>query len=288
MRNLIAITGANGQLGSTIIDHLLNLVSNDRIIPIVRDQEKSQSFKERGMSVRIADYADLRSYLKVLEGVKVLIQISTTSVGEQGIKEEANVVGAAKAHGVEHIIYTSSLAPSLNHEFQGATQAYATESEIKLSQIPYTFFRNSLYMEVIPRLVDPSCLQEGILPYPASNGRISFVSSVDIAEAIAKVVAHPERHKNQAYEITGSQSFTFNELADKLQKEKNRVFQYVDISIDEYQDSLNKYEIPRPVIKFLSSMAKGIQKDEFALVTNTLEELLERKPTDLNQYLKSL
>lgn len=285
---MIAITGANGQLGSLIIDHLPKSISPGTILPVVREQDKGLPFKKKGMEVRVANYADLRSYLKALEGVKVLIQISTTSVGEQGIKEEMNVVSAAKANGVEHILYTSSLAPSLNHQFQGATQAYSTESEIKLSQIPYTFFRNSLYMEVIPRLVDPTCLEKGILPYPAGNGRISFVSRADIAETIARVAIHAEDHKNQAYEITGLQSFTFSELADQLQKVKPRTFKYLDISIGEYQDTLRQYQIPEPTIEFLSSMAAGIQKDEFALVTNTLEELLERKPTMLHQYLKSL
>jgi NAD(P)H dehydrogenase (quinone) len=283
---MIAITGANGKLGTAVIHHLLQHLPPQQIVAIVRDPVKVQHLSHTGIQVRKAGYDDKPSLQTALQGADQLLQISTTSIGQQGIEQEQNVVLAAKEQGVKHIIYTSSVAPQCNAFFLPTQQALETEQAIVASGIPYTFFRNSLYMETIPELIG-NALQEGAIYYPAGNGKVSFVSRQDIAAALAKVICSAG-HDNKIYEITGAAAYAFYDIAAMLPALKEAPVQYVDTPPDTYRDALTSFHLQEEIVNLLLSMAAGIRAGEFSLTTGTLELLLRRKPISLMDYLKSI
>ena len=53
---MIAVTGANGQLGQLVVDALLKKLPASHIVATVRSAEKGQALEARGVQVRIADY----------------------------------------------------------------------------------------------------------------------------------------------------------------------------------------------------------------------------------------
>jgi NAD(P)H dehydrogenase (quinone) len=281
---MIAITGANGHLGRAILRHLLKTVQPSETLAIVRQPEKLDDFKNAGIGIRAADYENPDSLNDAFRGVEKLLQISTTGIRETGARHEQNVVNAAQEQGVKHIVYTSSLRPHRNALFVGTKQAFGTEEAILRAGIPYTFFRNSLYMETIPDLIG-SALKTGQLFYPAGAQRISFVSREDIAEAISGVLTS-SGHENRRYEITGGQSWSFEDIAHILQNENGSSVQYTDIPLETFEAELAGLHLPEDVSALLVSLARGIGAGEYAFSDNTLELLLGRKPLSLPAYLK--
>ncbi|MEM9857423.1 MAG: SDR family oxidoreductase [Bacteroidota bacterium] len=282
---MIAITGASGNLGQSTIKFLLKKIEPSKIVAIVRDPKKLNDLMDTGIETRKADYDDFESLKAALKGVGKLLQISTTSVGQEAIKQESNVVQAAIENQINHIIYTSSLQPKSTALFQATYQALETEDAIKNSGMAYTFFRNSLYMEAIPQLFG-NALKDGRINYPGGKGEISFVSREDIAEALS-IVLTEEGHANQVYEITGQRSYTFMDLTSVLTETKGRSFKYESISLDTYHAKLAGYHLPEVVIDLLVSMARGIQENEFAYFDDTLQRILGRDPLSLKRYLES-
>ncbi|WP_426330153.1 NmrA family NAD(P)-binding protein [Pedobacter sp. R-06] len=282
---MIAITGANGNLGRATIDFLLQKVKANNITAIVRNPQRASSLEELGVNIRIADYNDSYALENAFKGVDHLVQISTTSIGQKGIDQENSTVTSAIKAGVSHIIYTSSVKPSSKAHFIAARQSIETENTIMSSQLSYTFFRNSLYMEALPALLG-SMVDEGVINYPAGKGKISFVSRMDIAEAIGKVALSPENHKNAIYEITGSHAYTFSELAEVINSVKKNGTAFCDIPLNDYREELEQYQVPAEVIDLLVSMAKGISSNEFSFVDEKLKTLLDRDPVTLNTYLR--
>lgn len=279
---MIAITGANGNLGKATIQFLLQKVAPTNIIAIVRNRETVNYFKEQGIIIREADYNDTEALNQALKDVSILLQVSTKEMGEIGSQQEKNVVFAAKEQGVNHIVYTSSLSPKSNAKFLATQLAFSTEKEIMKSGIHYTFFRNSMYMEAIPELIG-NALQTNEIRYPSGSGNVSFVSRNDIAEAIANVLSE-NSHQNRTFEITGYSSYTFDELARMI----SAGMKHIDISDTVFKEELKSYGMPVEVVDLLVSMANGIKSGEFSYIHNTLEKLLGRKPLDLKDYLKSL
>lgn len=283
---MIAITGANGNLGRAIMQHLQKTTSLDKIVAIVRNDKKLADLVPTGLKIRVADYDDPGSLASALTGVTKLLQISTTSIGQQGITHELNVVQAAITQNVKHIVYTSSLDPKENACFLAARQSLHTENAIVRAGLNYTFFRNSLYMEVIPQLIG-NPLNDGKIYYPGGSGRVSFVSRNDIAEALSHVLMH-DGYENKTLEITGSKAYSFAELAGMLSLTKGFEFHYSDMEEMQFEKTLRTLRLPEEVVQLLISMSKGIREGEFERTESTLEDILQRKPTLLTDYLKEL
>lgn len=261
-------------------------ITPENIVAIVRDPEKVKALAQFGVVMRKADYNDCHSLITAFQGVKRVLQISTTSIGEDGVRQELNVVNAAIENRIDQIIYTSTVQPKKNAHFLAVHQSIKTENAVKASAINYTFFRNSLYMESIPGLIG-NALSDGRINYPAQNGKVSFVSRTDIAEALS-IVLSGHGHLNKAYEITGSAAHEFADIATILSKKRGRPFEYNSISLGAYADDLRSFQLPEPAIELLTSMAAGIQNGEFSYVDHALTSILNRPPRTLENYLESL
>lgn len=280
---MIAITGASGHLGKVTIQFLLQNIEPAKIAAIVRNPETVNDFKKQGVIIRQADYNDYNTLKKAFKNAEKVLQISTIGVDtETAKKQEQNVVTAMAENNVKHIVYTSMVQARPNPVFQGTETQYNTEELIKATKIPYTFFRNSMYMEAIPELIG-NAFDTNEIRYPAGSGRVSFVSRTDIAEAIANVL-NEHSHQNQTYEITGNRAYTFDELAKLIH---NKI-KYIDVADTDFKEELISHQIPLVVVDLLVSMARGIKAGEFSYTSNTLEKLLARKPLSLNAYIKKL
>ncbi|AIM36920.1 hypothetical protein KO02_09605 [Sphingobacterium sp. ML3W] len=284
---MIAITGANGNLGRATIQFLLQEVAPTDIVAIVRNPETINDFREQGIIVRQADYNDYDTLLQAFKGVENALHISTIGVDVKTAKrQEKNVVTALVECNVKRIVYTSMVQTQANSIFEGTKTSYETEELIKETKIPYSFFRNSMYMEAIPELIGDA-LQTGEIRYPSGEGKISFVSRADIAEAIANVLTE-STHDNQIYEITGNKAYSFAELSQLIHTEKGITIQHTDISEELFRKELTSYQMPVEVVDLLVSMANGIKSGEFSYIDNTIEKLLGRRSLDLNGYIKGL
>ena len=281
---MIAITGANGHLGKATMKCLLKKISGKNIIAIVRDPSKLSEFKDAGIIVRKADYEDIISLNEALKGIDTLLQISTTSMGERGIGQELNVVEAAKRQGIRHIVYTSGLKPDNEAHFLAVKQCLRTEQAILDSGMVYSILRNSLYMETIPLFMG-NAVEEGGFYLSAGKGKVSFVSREDIAEALCTVLTG-NGHQNRIYEITGSDSFGFDDIAALLSKNQAKRVAYVDVPEEVLREELLKSGMPEEEVGWFLSLIESIKHNEFAHVEDTLERLIQRKPQTLQDYLK--
>lgn len=283
---MIAITGANGNLGKATLSFLLRKTNPENIIAVVRDAAKMKDYAHTGIQIRVADYNDPASLHKAFERADKVLQVSSANYGEQATKEEHNVVQAAAKQGVKHIVYTSTLKPDDQAHFWAARTCLQTEKAIQASGMDYTIFRNSMYFETVPLFIG-SAIEDGQLFYPGGNGKVSFAYRPDIAEALSNVLTL-EGHRNKVYNITGSTAYSFGDIAGLLQSAKGFQSQYTDIPTEAYREELVKYEMPEGEIDFYISMANSIKAGEFSHADDTLEQLLNRKRFGMEEYLRSI
>jgi NAD(P)H dehydrogenase (quinone) len=113
-RAMYLVTGASGQLGQAVINHLLttyNVPANE-IIAASCGLDKLAGPKAKGVELRSADFNDEAGLAKVFAGVKRVLLISTNEL-EPGarIKQHLNAIRAAEKAGIEHVLYTSMPKP---------------------------------------------------------------------------------------------------------------------------------------------------------------------------------
>lgn len=281
---MIAITGASGHLGKATLEFLTDKISPSTLVAIVRDPQKASDLTKQGVQVRQGDYDDPASLVASLEGVDKLVLVSSSVTGEERVRQHANVINAAKEAGVKHVFYTSAPSPSPTALFAPAIDHFHTENLLKESGLTYTFFRNNLYLDILPMVIG-SATESGQLPFPAGNGKVSFVLRADIAEGLANALIS-EGHENKTYEIGAPTAWSFVAIADVL-SQAGKAVEYVDIPGSAYEAELSKH-LPVPMVKMLTGMAEGIKQGDFNQPDPTLEKLLGRSPVSLPQFLQSL
>jgi NAD(P)H dehydrogenase (quinone) len=283
---MIAITGASGNLGKATLFFLLKAASASDIVAVVRDPSKMDELSSSGIQIRKGDYEDTESMEKAFSGCDTIMQVSSAVYGEQADRQEQNVVNAAAASGVERIVYVSTLNPGGEKHFRAAATCGATENSIRDTGIQYSFFRNSMYMETIP-LFTGNALSDGKIYYPAGEGKISYASRIDIAEALAGELLR-KRSGNEVFHITGSIAAGFDTIAALLRSEKSLPGEYIDIPDEAFAEVLADAGMGEEEINFYISMSHSIKADEFAGVHNDLENLLGRRPKTLKEYIREL
>jgi NAD(P)H dehydrogenase (quinone) len=280
----IAITGASAKLGRATLQALSGRnVPSGSVFPVMRDPSKGADLAAQGLQVRRGDYTDPASLEAAFKGVDRLLFISTSVVGEERMLHHRNVVAAARRAGVGHIVYTSVIKPSADAKFAASPGHFHTEALIRDSGIPHTFFRNNLYLDIIPFLFG-SATQTGVLTHCAGPGRIGFIARDDIAQAAAAVLT--TARPNQSYAITTSRpAYGFDEVAAALGKSAGKTVRYNSVSADEFRRALEAAGVPPAGAAMAVAVGEATRAGEFDASSPDLEQLLGRPPVSLEQFL---
>ncbi|MNK52710.1 Quinone oxidoreductase 2 [compost metagenome] len=282
---MILVTGASGNLGTSVIENLLKQVPASEIAGLFRNPDKAKTFSEQGINVRIGDYENKALLTKAFYGIDKLLLISSS--GNDALTAHKNAIDAAKEVGVKHIYYTSgALNTNVSHSQLGPlADAYlTTENYIKASGMTYTIFQNALYAETIPFFVGEKVLETGIY-LPAGNSKASFATRGDMAEAIANVIAS-DGHDNKTYVTSALPSYSFTEIAGILSELSGKKVSYTNAEPNDYENRLRAANVDEESIWYLSLLTAIIKNNEYDIASSDLEQLLGRKPTDLKTYLK--
>lgn len=282
---MIMITGAAGHLGTAVINHLLTKIARDQIIALVRTVDKGKSLENKGLEVRIGDYADKSSMEKVFQGITKLLLVSSNS--KEAFAEHRNVIDAAKHAGISQIYYTSGARNENVPESKLGPLTDAcvtTENYIIKSGLPYTIFQNGLYAETLPFFIGYDVVNTGIF-FPAGEGRASFAKRDEMGKAIANVLA-TNGHHNKIYQLTGALSYSFSEIAELLSEFSGKQIPYQSPDPKDYEAQLKDYGVSKMDIWYSALLASIIRNDEYNVVSSDLELLLGSRPTDLEIYLE--
>lgn len=284
---MILITGATGYLGNATIGSLLEKgVLANKIIALVRDENKAGNLSEKGIQLKIGNYNDYNSLVDALDGVDKLFLISSNDVAADTLLQHKKVINAAKKNGVRHIVYISQeIKDDETTAIPFVIQVHrATTEYIKEAGIAYTIFNDSLYADSIGKFAGDGFLENGIF-FPAGDGKVPFIPRTDIGEAAA-VVLTTSGHENNTYAITANDAYSFEDIAGFLPDLTGKKVTYLKPDLNTYTEVLGKAGIPKEVVGFLGAFSIAIKNGEFDTQRSDLEKLLGRKPMELKEFLK--
>lgn len=274
----ITITAATGQLGRLVVDALLERgVEPQQIVAAVRTPAKAEDLAAKGVQVREADYERPETLGAAFAGTDRLLLISSNEVGKRGV-QHANAIEAAKAAGVGSIAYTSVIKADSSGILL-AGEHLATERLIRDSGLPFTFLRNSWYLEnyTAPAQL-AGTVERGVLLGAAGDGRVAAATRADYAAAAAAVLTG-DGHQNQVYELGGDERFTLSELAATISTVAGKPVRYQDLPQAEYAKALLEAGVPAVGAEVLSDSDAGIARGELDTDSGDLRRLIGRPTT---------
>lgn len=286
----ILITGATGHLGGLVINSLLEKgIKANEISALVRNAEKAEALKNKGIILKIGDYNDYASLVEAFKGTDKLLFVSGSDLTSR-LSQHENVVKAAKEAGVKHVVYTSFQRRNETETSPLGLLAKShldTEKWLKESGLDYTILKNNLYMDYIPSFIGDKVLETATIYLPAGNGKVSAALRSEFAEATANILASPG-HENKSYDFTNVEAYSYGEVAKYISEITGKNIQYVSPGVDEFTQTLTNAGVPAEAIGVLSSFSVAQKQGDLDLTSSDLENLLGRKPTTLKTFLETV
>ncbi|EAR4437517.1 SDR family oxidoreductase [Salmonella enterica] len=280
---MIAITGATGQLGQHVIENLLKTTPASHLVAIVRNPKKAAPLSQRGIAVRLADYANEAALTTALQGVDKLLLISSSEVGQR-TAQHRNVIQAAITAKVKFIAYTSLLHADKS-PLALADEHIETEKMLAESGIPHTLLRNGWYTENYLASV-PAALKHGVFIGAAGEGKIASAMRADYAAA-ARVISE-EGHAGNVYELAGDDAWTLSQLVDELTHQSGKKIVYQNLSEVDFAAALKGAGLPDGLAYMLANSDVGAAKGGLFDNSHTLRKLIGRPTTMLTESLRSV
>ena len=283
----IVITGATGELGSLVVQHLLKKVPASEIVVSVRNPEKASALTEQGIEVRYGDYDEPTSLQKAFTGAEKLLLISSSSFDDIArVRQHASAIEAAKKAGVSRIVYTGVAYA----EQVGLTLAQvhqATEHALRTTGIPYTVLRNAFYTHLFVNPGLKAAIERGELVTSTGSGKLNTATRSDFALAAATVLTE-EGHENKIYELTASQPWSFDELAQLLSQASGKRVTHRSIPESEIGAELKQSGMPEGFIPFQIMIYRTIANGEFASTSEDLRKLIGSAFTPIEASVREL
>lgn len=283
---MVLITGATGNLGSSVIDQLLKITAPDKFVALARNEEKASSLKIKGVEVRMGNFDDPASLETAFAGIEKLVLISTME--QNRFEQHKNVVDAALKTDIKHIVYTGLGIRDIqtSHVKDLMIDHFQTEDYIKEKGLTYTFLRNTMYADAIPLIAGEKIVEQGIF-LPSGDGKVPYALRREMGEATANLLFQ-DGHENKTYDITGSNVYSYHDIANGLQAITGKEIQYINADADAFHDILKEAGVPDFPIYLLSGTVADIKNHQYEIKSDILEKLLGRPTAPLNEFLKEV
>lgn len=277
----ILVTGASGHLGRLVIERLLarGAAASD-VVAGARTPDKVAGLGVRAVEL---DYDRPETVAAALEGVDRVVLVSSSEVGKRSAQHRT-VVDAAKAAGVELLVYTS-LFHATESPLPLAAEHIETEQLIAASGIPAAILRNDWYSENYAGDAERA-RETGEIASSTGDGRVSSASRVDYADAAAAVVL-ADGHAGKVYELAGDTAWNFDELAAAIGEVIGREVAYRRLTTEEHIAALEAAGLDAGTAGFVAALDAGIAAGALESSDRTLSELIGRPTTPLVDALRA-
>lgn len=280
---MIVVTGANGKLGTLVIQGLLKAVPPDQIVAAVRSPEKADALHALGVQVRKADYTQPETLRTALEGAEKVLLISGTDLGNR-VPQHRAVIDAARAAGVKLLAYTSLLRAATS-TLNLAKEHKATEEYLQASGVPFVVLGNGWYLENHTENLAPA-LEHGAILGSAGEGRFAAASRKDYADAAVTVLT-TEGHAGRIYDLAGDESYTKAELAAEVSKQAGKTVVYQDLPEAKYAGILAGFGLPIALAEMLADSDAGAGRGELDSDARDLSSLIGHSTEMLQAAVKA-
>jgi NAD(P)H dehydrogenase (quinone) len=282
---MISVTGASGHLGRLVVTGLLDAgVPAAEIVAVVRTPDKVTDLSDRGVQVRQADYTDAASLEAALQGTDRLLLVSGSEVGQR-VAQHTNVLQAAKATGVELLVYTSATKAD-DTPLPLAPEHIATERLIADSGIPAVVLRNNWYLENYDQQIGQAA-QTGSLIGSSGSGRIAAATRADYAAAAVAVLT-ADAPVPGVRELGGDDAFTLADLAAAVSTASGREVTYTDLTAEQHVRALLDAGLPEGTAHFVVGLDQAIGQGALDTGSTDLSQLTGRPTTPLSTYVQGV
>jgi uncharacterized protein YbjT (DUF2867 family) len=269
----ILVTGATGNVGAPLVEHLRTAGAD--VIAAARDDDLDASFT-------YFDFTTPGTWPDALDGVDRVFLMRPPPMSN--VKRDMRPFIAAMAdHGVAHVVFLSLMG--VNRAMPHWQIEQDLRSAFDGTASTWTFLRPSFFMQNLTGPFREEIRDRDRITQPAGRGRFSFIDGADIAEAASIVLLGDPPTVNRTLTLTGADAIGYHDVASMLSAELGRVILYRPDGLIAARRALlaagydSTYANVQLVINLTARL--GMAKK----TTGELASLLGRPPTSLGAFI---
>jgi len=267
---MLLVTGPTGHVGRELVRELGIRGAAFRVL--VRDPGRATGLPERAERV-VGDLDRPSTLAPAFDGADRLFLL----VPGTGIEHTVREITAAKAAGVQRIVYLSSYAVTGDPIPAMGRWHHQREQLIRACGIPATFLRPTGFMTNAFDWL-PTLREEGYVLDPVGPGRAAPIDPADIA-AVAAVTLTDDGHEGQEYLLTGGEAFTVAEQVQILAKATGRDIEVRPVATPaEAVRFRYPHGAPQALAEALIEGLTLMRADTTGIRSDTVQRLLGREP----------
>jgi uncharacterized protein YbjT (DUF2867 family) len=274
---MIVVTGATGNIGSTLVGLLVDAGSQIRAVSRgTRPVELPP-----GVEHTVADLGDLDSLSSALHGADALFLLIT---GEQLMTgpEPALLLKTAADAGVRRVVFVSSQGALTRPQSDGYARTIAFEQALAESGLEWTALRPGAFFSNTFAWIEPVRTQR-VVPAPFGDIGLPAVDPADIA-AVASVALREDGHHGRAYTLTGPAVITPRDQAAAVAEAIDTPITFLELTADEAKQNMLRF-MPEPVADHTLTIL-GTPTAQEQQVSPDIEDVLGRPATSYAQWAR--
>jgi uncharacterized protein YbjT (DUF2867 family) len=277
---MILVTGATGQIGRLVVEHLVDMKVSVRAF--VRNENAFKDVNYPSLEIATGTFENEASLERAMQGVKILFLVARDN--PEQVAQHENVIKAAEKSGVKHIVKLSAFGADKGSPIALMRWHAETEERLRNSELDWTFLRPQLYMQNLLRF-RTSVSENGSFSAPMGSEAYALIDIRDIAEAAAAVLNNADKHVSKIYTLTGPAAVTYEEIAEHLSAILKKTINYRSISQKLFNATLLEEGTPSWRAYDLAYIADAYTDTKNELVTNDVDKLLGRSARSIQVFL---
>jgi len=269
------ITGATGDIGSRVVNLLLNQGERPRVF--VRDATKALTLYGDRVDIVVGDLTDEASMRTALRGIDALFLVNT---GPELAQRDRMAAKIARTIGVKHIVKLSSM--DVKHSVGTGPWHERGEAAIRESGVPFTFVQPAGFMSNALGWAN-SIKSEGTVRSCTGEGKIAFIHLDDIA-AVALTALTMEGYDGESLPISGPEALSYREMTSKIGAALGKSLTFQTISEDQARQQLVSSGESSAVVEAHILLWRAIREGHLATVTGEVERVIGRKSITFEEW----
>ncbi|GAA4433085.1 SDR family oxidoreductase [Pontibacter saemangeumensis] len=281
MHTTILVTGATGTVGREVVIQL-SIIDGVRVRAGVHSIIKGENLKRLpDVEVCEMNFKDRDSLHAAFTHVDKVFLI--TPFSDDQVEMAKTLVDEAKKANVKHIVKLSVIGADTEPGLQLGRWHREVEQYIIDSGIAYTFLRPSSFMQNYSNFDASTIQKEGRFYHSTGNGKVSCIDVRDIAAAGVEALIGTG-HEGKAYELTGPEALTNQEVAGIISEVTGRQVEFVDVPEDAAKSTMLQHHMPEWMVNAMLELERSYKENQFSETTDTVQQLTGRPPHSFRQF----
>ena len=278
---MFLVTDATGHIGKAVIAELASHSVPVRVLTQPAAEPPALPANAEAARCNLADDASVQ---RVVQGVEAIF-LSCPSM-PQITEGQMRLVNAAKAAGVRRLVQLSGVGANAEMCCARMLRWFGeAENAIAASGLEVTRLRPTIQMQMLLEFA-PSIVQHGLIAGPFRSTRWTWVDARDVA-AVAVAALRDPAHSNQTYVITGAESLSYHQVAERLSTVLGKTIRYTDITANEARGWLQAKGVPPVMIEAKLELWDACASNLINVApTNVVKDVIGRDPRTLEDFAR--